>query len=1160
MKTKLTLLTGSILILAGCGGEDGEDKKNFPTETLDNNDTFVSPDPTSGISDSSAYNDVSVHDPSVIKVDGTYYVFGSHLAAAKTDDLMNWEVVSGISANNLVDESPLFDYDYSGEAAEGIAWSDGFTGSWAADVIKGPNGKYWFYYNHCAQDNPDTPEVDEVCWNRSYLGLAVADNVEGPYVNQGVFLRSGYRSEAEFTSYPVGDLTAWNGAVHPNVIDPAAFYDKDGNMWLVYGSYSGGIFILALDEETGMPEAGQGYGTHLVGGDYNAIEGSFVIYSPESDYYYLFWSNGGFNAEGGYNIRVARSRTPDGPYLDAEGNDMVDATVVNNMGTKLMGGFNFNSELGDTAEEWGYRSPGHNSALYDAELGTHLLFTHTRFPETQAPILEAHAVRVHEMWVNQDGWLVASPYRYGPVNDTNQVDIRDIQGDYKLVRLGVDTNTAEKESVYVSLSQSGGIFDGLISGAVEGTYSLSGNYVDVTVDGTVYRGVAKWQWSKEDAMLTPVISAMSASGESLWAVKLEDKSDAQLAADIFDAISIPETLSLSTLQLPVTGARNTTIVWSASDPSLVRVPRTIEEGVTSVSAGVVRPALGSGDQTVTLTATVVAGGENVSSEGYNLMIPARVENNFIAHYTFDDNLMESFGNLDDATAIGTRPFLDGMVGYAEGVNGQAVSLDGTNGVRFPADLITNYEYTVSYWLNPTVINNFTPSFFGAVDEFPVVDDVSGDTVYFADRWVNFLPANWAGEAHFWSHNFIADVVDNWFDGATATTLTPAEWVHVAFAVNQGRVSVYLDGVQVGGTSGLPDYYSNRDNDAVFTMGVNYWDVPLIGLVDDFKIYDAALSADEVRVLDIEGNVATVADKLEIARNQLDLGDLSGVTADLTLLNSGAFASAISWASSDESVISPLGYVTRPGRDSTNATVTLTATISLEGQVVTKEFTALVIANGPPQAIARYSFENDLSDSTGNYADGQPIGPAIVETTATMVYEAAGAVGSAISFAGGSSAGAKLANNMITDHSYAVSLWLKPNSLSQFTTTFFGWASDSSWISVVPFGPGAGNTMLWSGTAWFDGDTLSQIPVGEWSHMVASVDEGTLTLWLNGVQVNQLTGFPDVFSPASPAQFSIGTNLFPQDASYDGLMDELVIFGEPITQAEVDALFAERVVE
>ncbi len=41
------------------------------------------------------YKSVSVHDPSVIRAeDGTFYIFGSHMAAAKSDDLMNWKMIS----------------------------------------------------------------------------------------------------------------------------------------------------------------------------------------------------------------------------------------------------------------------------------------------------------------------------------------------------------------------------------------------------------------------------------------------------------------------------------------------------------------------------------------------------------------------------------------------------------------------------------------------------------------------------------------------------------------------------------------------------------------------------------------------------------------------------------------------------------------------------------------------------------------------------------------------------------------------------------------------------------------------------------------------------------------------------------------------------------
>ena len=46
-------------------------------------------------------NRVSVHDPSIIKDNGKYYVFGSHLATAKSADLINWTLMSGDYQNPI---------------------------------------------------------------------------------------------------------------------------------------------------------------------------------------------------------------------------------------------------------------------------------------------------------------------------------------------------------------------------------------------------------------------------------------------------------------------------------------------------------------------------------------------------------------------------------------------------------------------------------------------------------------------------------------------------------------------------------------------------------------------------------------------------------------------------------------------------------------------------------------------------------------------------------------------------------------------------------------------------------------------------------------------------------------------------------------------------
>ncbi len=39
------------------------------------------------------FDRASVHDPSIIKADGLYYVHGSHIAAAKSEDLIHWESI-----------------------------------------------------------------------------------------------------------------------------------------------------------------------------------------------------------------------------------------------------------------------------------------------------------------------------------------------------------------------------------------------------------------------------------------------------------------------------------------------------------------------------------------------------------------------------------------------------------------------------------------------------------------------------------------------------------------------------------------------------------------------------------------------------------------------------------------------------------------------------------------------------------------------------------------------------------------------------------------------------------------------------------------------------------------------------------------------------------
>ncbi|MDE6919510.1 MAG: hypothetical protein K2P89_06385, partial [Lachnospiraceae bacterium] len=82
-----------------------------------------------------SYSRVSVHDPSVIYDNGTYYIFGSHMAWAKSTDLRNWET---FQMNINSEYADLFgkEWDAYCETADNPNLNGNL---WAPDVVYNPN-------------------------------------------------------------------------------------------------------------------------------------------------------------------------------------------------------------------------------------------------------------------------------------------------------------------------------------------------------------------------------------------------------------------------------------------------------------------------------------------------------------------------------------------------------------------------------------------------------------------------------------------------------------------------------------------------------------------------------------------------------------------------------------------------------------------------------------------------------------------------------------------------------------------------------------------------------------------------------------------------------------------------------------------------------------
>lgn len=425
MKTRVAkylIIMGILAVLTGCGKdiEDSGQIEDIEVNSLDNNKENDSEKWVVDYSDVEVAKieaGVATHDPALIQVDGTYYIFGTHMATAKSDDTLTWEYVgNGYKPSNPVyqdlwaSDSKVF--EYAGNGTSIIPTDDGGNHVWAPDVIYNKKmGCYVLYY--CTSST----------WNASNLCYATSDNIEGPYVWQGALIYSGFTEpnidatdvcqyvdkETALTRY-IKASGEYNYDDYPNAIDPHPFYDEDGRMWLVYGSWSGGIFLIELDESTGEvihPEENEAanvdpyFGKRLLGGGHKSIEGPYILFDENSGYYYLFVSYGELRRAGGYQIRVFRSDKVDGDYVDMNGEAPNKFDIHEKYGIKLSGNY-FLPSL-DKA----YMATGHNSAIIN-DKNQYLICYHTRFDNGG----ENFEPRVKQFFMNKEGWPCVLPYSY----------------------------------------------------------------------------------------------------------------------------------------------------------------------------------------------------------------------------------------------------------------------------------------------------------------------------------------------------------------------------------------------------------------------------------------------------------------------------------------------------------------------------------------------------------------------------------------------------------------------------------------------------------------------------------------------------------------------------------------------------------------------------
>jgi arabinan endo-1,5-alpha-L-arabinosidase len=248
-------------------------------------------------------------DPSVIQgKDGWWYAYSTAdplragpnqpvgiMHIARTKDWVTWEYKGTVfNANNRP------------------KWATKTSGLWAPD-IRYINNRYVMYYT--VTDTTLNPGDD------SAIGVATSPTPVGPWTPT---------DKPVVAPRPDGGGFLWT-------FDPAGFVDVHGDRYLYYGSYYGGLHVTRVSDD-GLTAVGAQ--TQVAIGD--RYEGSYVV--RHGGWYYLMASAANCCAgpTTGYSVFSGRSRSPLGPFKDADGISFLDSavggtTMVTQNGNKWIG-------------------------------------------------------------------------------------------------------------------------------------------------------------------------------------------------------------------------------------------------------------------------------------------------------------------------------------------------------------------------------------------------------------------------------------------------------------------------------------------------------------------------------------------------------------------------------------------------------------------------------------------------------------------------------------------------------------------------------------------------------------------------------------------------------------------------------------------------------
>lgn len=540
-----------------------------------------------------AYN---IKDPSVIfdEKSGYYYCFGSDNVVVRSKDLINWtdrtnyfrvpENAESIAVMDFAVFPSVKQWSKThGYDSDPVFSTDENDRTPLAPCIVKNGSTYYLYYSLCKSKNANEAAV--FCVKTEDLAYSVENHI---WTDVGLVISSCGYNKGENKEDATSAHYDESIAVHPSVLSAS------GKLYMAYGSYfgtdsmNGGIYLVELDGKTGLLKEkstlnSQGEEISTVHGsdrfhtgkliakpgrvpamgkkDGSMITAADLVYNSDNKYFYLFTTYG--DEQTNYNVRVARSKNIQGPYLDYLGNAMEEFAASRNAdqytkGLQVIGGYNFekSSAGGASYTDVGRAATG-STCVFKSQSGEWLMASQSRIyykangeivtgdkiaKDNELPVNTASALEIRQLTFSGGKWPLAVPEVYANETVGETVSLSKMTGNWDVVIFDNSGDTNDKSAIARNVSKVVSIVDDVVISEKDidkknelrsGTISKSGKKAfSVEIDGVNYTvcPVKAWDWELSDGALT--FTGIGENGSTIWGKK-NLSSDAGIYSDTF---------------------------------------------------------------------------------------------------------------------------------------------------------------------------------------------------------------------------------------------------------------------------------------------------------------------------------------------------------------------------------------------------------------------------------------------------------------------------------------------------------------------------------------------------------------------------------------------------------------------------------------------------